>query len=179
MLTKLVGEPEEQGPGWSCRNDSENTDKLMHSRSCYYIYQEGGETQYELRNRTISASSRDQDVITATAITSEHPWSWKLAIRMLPEGGKQLPLNLPAWSSRKTASVSLAPCKACMNAFNWWNLISIQNSRESEMCTPLSTGRKLDKGWEYLQIAKQSTVTQWLWDSPSRGSTCFSSVKWG
>lgn len=97
---------------------------------------------------------------------------------MLLEGEKKhLPLNLPACSSRKMASVSLPPCKSCMNASNWENLISIQNSREFERHILWSTGKKVEKVGNNRRLL--SNVTQWLQRSQSHWSTFFSLVKWG
>ena len=97
---------------------------------------------------------------------------------MLLEGEKKhLPLNLPACSSRKMASVSLPPCKSCMNASNWENLISIQNSRESERHILCSTGKKAEKVGNNRRLL--SNVTQCLWGSESHRSAFFSLAKWG
>lgn len=72
--------------------------------------------------------------------------------------GEALSLNSPAQSSKKMVSTSHSPSKSCTDAFNWQNLISIQSSRTSQKCTSRYR-EETRKGWEYLQVAKQSNVT--------------------
>lgn len=176
MLTEQQGELEEQSPGRSCRNNSLEHRKTDSPKHLLHLPKRWGDTVW-VKNITILASLRDQEVITAVTITPEHPRSWKLAIWMLLEGEKNIFLwtCLPAAAGRWPLSHFYLANHAWMHLIGrtWLAFRTLGNLRAS------SEAQESRKGWEYLEIAKQSNVTQWLWGSQSHWSTFFSLVKWG